>query len=109
MKLLGKTNNIIRKLAGYRNIEVPEREGHLNELLAGDSAVTDWWPLVAGLEVEDVGGLIELDLYLYTHAHALVGNLTVWVFEEKKGVQHVYLDRAQVPSEFERAVRRATK
>lgn len=105
MKLKGSTNDMIRKLTGFRNIEVPEREGSLNELLADDEAdVGDWFPLKAGLEIEDVVGLVELDLYLYHNDHSLHGNKTVWVFDDGHGNQHVYTRETDVPCELQRAI-----
>lgn len=110
MKLKGKTNSRIRKLVGSRIIEVPERDGQLNEILSGNDAdVGDWWPLKVGLDVEDVDGLIELDLYLYGAGHWLRGNKAVWVFEDGRGEQHVYIKEQDMPSEFERAIRRVAK
>lgn len=104
VELTSETTKAIRKATRCRVIEIPEREGEMNELLSDDDTdVGDWWPLKAGMVIESVVGLIELDLYLYTKSHSLRGNKTVWIFDDGK-TQHIYTNESDVPSELVRAV-----
>ena len=105
MKLTGKTTTAIRNAVRCRVVELPEHDGQLNALLWDEeSDVGDWHPMEAWMVVEDVVGLIELDLYLYSSRHSLRGNKTVWVFDDGRE-QHVITDERKVPSEFERGIR----